>query len=232
VETDTSWAGLDVGVQFRNWGEIRVGARRGTFDGEVSTQSAFPDFDIDLGGWKVKATLDQLDNVFFPRRGSFVELNGFFSRDHVGADFDYDKVSLRTWNAWSVGHNTLVGGLEYGTDLGSDIPFFDEYELGGFLNLSGLTRGELQGDVKGLATLGYYWQLAELGALGRGFYVGAFAQGGNAWTDVEQIELGDLTYSGTVFAGLDTILAPVYLGWGLAEGGRDEFYLFIGRPFR
>ena len=24
----------------------------------------------------------------------------------------------------------------------------------------------------------------------------------------------------------------IYVGWGLAEGGRDEFYLFIGRPFQ
>jgi NTE family protein len=231
VESDMASAGLDLGVQFRNWGEIRIGARRGTFDGEVTTLSTIPDFDIELGGWKVKATLDQLDNVFFPRRGSFVELNGFFSRDHVGADFDYDKVSLRTLNAWGGRHDTLIGGLEYGTDLGSDIPFHDEFELGGFLNVSGLTRGELQGDVKALATLGYYRQVTELGALGRGFYVGAFAQSGNVWTDVEEIELGDLVYSGTIFAGLDTLLAPVYLGWGLADGGRDEFYLFIGRPF-
>jgi NTE family protein len=231
VESDTAWAGLDLGVHFRNWGEIRIGARRGIFDGEVTTGSTLPDFEVDLGGWSVKATLDQLDNVFFPRRGSFVELKGFFSRDHVGADFDYDKVSLRTWNAWGGRHDTLIGGLEYGTDLGSDIPFYDEFELGGFLNLSGLTRGELQGDVKTLASLGYYLQVAELGALGRGFYVGAFAQSGNVWTDEEEIDLGELIYSGTLFAGLDTLLAPIYLGWGLAEGGHDEFYLFIGRPF-
>jgi NTE family protein len=126
----------------------------------------------------------------------------------------------------------VITGLEYGSDLGSDIPFFDEFELGGFLNLSGITRGELQGDVKGLATLGYYRQVSEMGSLGRGFYTGAFVQAGNVWTDVEEIELGDLIFSGTLFVGLDTVLAPIYVGWGLAEGGHDEFYLFIGRPFR
>jgi NTE family protein len=232
VDVDIGWAGLDVGAQFRNWGEIRIGARRGRLNGEVATLSTFPDFDFDLGGWRIKATLDQLDNVFFPRHGSFVELKGFFSRDGLGADVEYDKVSLRTWNAWGGRRDTLIGGLEYGTDLGSDIPFFDKFELGGFLNLSGFTRGELQGDVKALGTLGYYRQLTEMGALGRGFYVGAFAQAGDVWNDVEEVELGDLAYSGTVFAGMDTLLAPVYLGWGLAEGGRDEFYMFIGRPFR
>jgi NTE family protein len=232
VESDTLWAGFDVGVQFRNWGEIRVGARRGTFDGEVTTLSDFPNFDIDLGGWRVNATLDQIDSVFFPRRGTFVELEGFFSREHVGADSDYDKVWLRALKAFTEKRNTLITGLEYGSDLGSNIPFFDEFELGGFLNLSGLTRGELQGDVKGLATLGYYRQVSEMGSLGRGFYTGAFVQAGNVWTDVEEIELGDLIFSGTLFAGLDTVLAPIYVGWGLAGGGHDEFYLFIGRPFR
>jgi NTE family protein len=232
VETDTAWAGLDLGAQFGNWGEIRFGARRGTFSGEVATVSTLPDFDVDLGGWTLQATLDQVDNVFFPRHGSIVDLNGFFSREDVGADYDYDKVSLRSWSAWTGRHNTLIGGLEYGTDLGSDIPFFDEFELGGFLNLSGYTRGELQGDVKALATLGYLRQVFDMGALGSGFYVGVFAQTGDVWSDVEEIELGDMAYSGTLFAGLDTLLAPVYVGWGLAEGGRDEFYLFIGRPFR
>jgi NTE family protein len=231
VESDTLWGGLDFGVQFRNWGEIRVGARNGSFDGEVSTLSTFPDFHIELGGWKVKATLDQLDNVFFPRRGSFLELNAFSSQTHMGADFDYDKLSLRGWKAWEYRHNTAIAGLEYGTDLGSDIPFFDEFELGGFLNLSGLTRGELQGDVKVLGSLGYYRQLSEMGALGRGFYVGAFAQAGEVWQDAESVEFGDLAYSATIFAGLDTRLAPVYVGWGLAEGGRKEFYVFVGRPF-
>jgi len=143
----------------------------------------------------------------------------------------YDKLSLRALGAWGGERDTLLGSLNVGTDLGSDLPFHDEFQLGGFLNLSGLTRGELQGDVFALATIGYYRRLFDLGALGRGFYTGAFAQAGEVWLDPEQIDLGDLTYSGTIFAGLDTVLAPVYLGWGVAEGGNDEFYLFIGRPF-
>lgn len=232
VASDTAWAGVDVGVQFRNWAEIRAGLRRGTLDGEVTTRSAFPDFEVDLGGWKVKATLDQLDNVFFPRRGSFVEIDGFFSRESLGSEVDYDRFSVRSLAAWGGTRNTVIGGMDYGTGLDSDIPFYDEFELGGFLNLSGLTRGELQGDVKALATLGYSRMVAELGALGRGLHVGTFVQAGNVWATDEETDLGDLLYSGTIFAGLDTVVAPVYVGWGLAEGGRDEFYLFIGRPFR
>jgi NTE family protein len=231
VEQETSWVGVDVGVQFRNWGEIRVGARRGTFAGEPTTTSTLEDFDLATGGWKAKATLDQLDNVFFPTAGSFIEIDAFLSRDTLGADYSYDKLSISALAAWGGQRDTLLGSFRVGTDLGSDIPFYDEFQLGGFLNLSGLSRGELQGDVSALATLGYYRRVLDLGALGRGFYVGAFAQTGEAWQDSEEIELGDLTYSGTIFAGLDTLLAPIYLGWGLAEGGSDEFYLFIGKPF-
>ena len=231
VETNTFEVGLDTGVQFRNWGEIRVGARRGTLDGKVSTESMFPDFDVDVAGWSLKATLDQLDSVFFPKNGSFVELRGFFSREALGADVEYDKVSLRMWNTWGGKRDTFVGGLEYGEDLGTDIPFYDEFELGGFLNLSGFTRGELRGDVKTLASLGYYRQVAELGVIGRRLYVGAYLQSGNVWTDQEEVDLGNLVSSGTFFVGLDTVFAPVYLGWGTAEGDQNEFYFFIGRPF-
>ena len=127
IEQETSWASFDVGVQFRNWGEIRVGARRGTFAGETSTTSTLDDFDLDLGGWQVTATLDQLDNVFFPTAGSLIKVDAFLSRDSLGADREYDKLSLRALGAWGGERDTLLGSLNVGTDLGSDLPFHDEF---------------------------------------------------------------------------------------------------------
>jgi NTE family protein len=34
--------------------------------------------------------------------------------------------------------------------------------------------------------------------------------------------------NGSVFLGLDTLIGPVYLAAGFAEGGRSNFYLFVG----
>ncbi len=52
------------------------------------------------------------------------------------------------------------------------------------------------------------------------------------WADRDDVDFDDALTSATLFAGLDTRLAPVYLGWGTAEGDRTEFYAFIGSPFR
>jgi hypothetical protein len=51
------------------------------------------------------------------------------------------------------------------------------------------------------------------------------------WDNGDSVEFGDPVYSGTVFVGLDTKFTPMYVGWGFAESGQCEFYLFVGRPF-
>jgi NTE family protein len=230
IETKTQQVWLDLGVQFRNWGEVRVGALRGRYDAEASTESDLPPLELQIGGWQVRATLDQFDNPFFPRRGNYSQLSAFFSREEFGADEEYDKLFVSTVQAWNTGRNTFVAGIQIGTDLGSDIPAFDEFELGGFLNLSGFTRGELRGDVMALETVGYYYQVGDLGRFGS-VYLGGFLQAGNVWSAVEEVEPGDQLYSGTIFLGVDTPFSPLYLGYGQAEEGPEEFYVFIGRAF-
>ena len=37
--------------------------------------------------------------------------------------------------------------------------------------------------------------------------------------------------AGSVFVGWSTPLGPLYLGYGIAEGGQDSAYLFLGRTF-
>ena len=41
-----------------------------------------------------------------------------------------------------------------------------------------------------------------------------------------------LWLNGSVFAGLDTFIGPVYLAAGFAEHGNSNFYLFFGAPPR
>lgn len=62
-------------------------------------------------------------------------------------------------------------------------------------------------------------------------YVGRVAHAGQVWDNGDSVEFGDPVYSGTVFVGLDTKFTPMYVGWGFAESGQCEFYLFVGRPF-
>ncbi len=103
-----------------------------------------------------------------------------------------------------------------------------------FLNLSGFPRDSLTGRYTGVARLIYYERIGiQLlrGMLDTPLFVGASLELGNAWQDSSDISFSNSLLAGSVFAGLDTIIGPVYLAGGLAEGGNSAFYLFIGRPF-
>ena len=230
VQTRRWDVGADFGVQFRNWAELRVGLDTGQVDFDPQTTATLEEISRDTGGARVLFTLDQIDNVFFPTRGNLTRVYGYFSRDGYGAEDVYDSLFVSTFQAVSWGRNTFVGWAEYKTDLGSDLPTYAEFKLGGFLKLSGFKNGELRGSATGLLSLGDYWRIGRLGPLGS-LYFGAVAQGGNAWDDPSDAALDDLLYSGTLFFGVDNRFAPLYLGYGHAEGGESETYLFVGRWF-
>jgi NTE family protein len=229
-DTVTLLAQLEVGVQFSNIAEIRFGAGRGSLDGDPVSQTDFEPVDVDLGGWRLRARVDTMDSPFFPTRGNQTDVDLLLSRESLGATDVYDKASFRAWQVGSVGRNVVFGGLNLGSDFGSGLPIYDSFELGGFLNLSGLQVGELRGNVLGLATLGYYWRAFQMGQVGD-IYVGAAAQAGNVWQDVGEAAFSDLRYSGTLFVGADTPFVPVYLGFGVADRGANSFYLFVGQAF-
>ena len=223
-------AAFDVGMQLGSYGELRLGPIVGHVEETARTTSTFPPISSDVGAARFLATIDHVDSFFFPTRGNLTSFETYLSRDSLGADDAYDKVTLRTLQAGSFRKGTLVGSLEVGTDLDSGLPLYDPFEIGGFLNLSGLRRGEKTGNVKALFSMLNYWKLGPSSPVGQ-FYVGGALQAGNVWPDVHVAELGDLIYSGTLFFGLDSKYTPMYLGYGLAEGGNGAVYLFLGSPF-
>jgi NTE family protein len=230
LDSERAAAGLDFGVQFGNWGEIRAGLLRGRYRSDPVSESTFPAQRVVLGAWRLKGTLDQLDNPFFPNKGNLTSLELLVSRSGLGADDEYEKLAFSSHQYGRFGKNTLFGWIDFGTDFGSDIPFYDEFRLGGFLNLSGFAPGELQGDVRALLTVGYDFQVRPIGTIG-GIYAGIAIQGGNAWADLESADLGDLLLSATLFLGIDMRYVPVYVGYGRTEGEVDAFYLFVGQRF-
>jgi len=88
----------------------------------------------------------------------------------------------------------------------------------------------LRGDAAALFTVADYWRVGDLGPFGK-LYFGAVVQAGNAWPGLGEADLNDLIYSGLAFFGVDSSLVPVYLGYGLAEGGEDQLYLVMGVKF-
>ncbi len=153
------------------------------------------------------------------------------SRENLGADDVYDKVSFSLTRAQSVGSTTFLGAMELNTNLGTELPYYDVYQLGGLFRLSGLEENALQGKVSGLVQLAWYHPIVELPAmLGGNLYMGLALEGGNVWSDIHAAELGDLNYGFLGFLGADTALGPVFLGYGQTEG-ESSWHLRLGRIF-
>jgi NTE family protein len=232
----TTEYGVDLGREFSNWGELRVGVRRASGQARVRVgedeRPAVEDFDLrELYG---RFSYDVLDNRNFPRRGQYLVAEWRAETPSLGSDRRADLVSFDWLLARSRGRHTGVVWTSFGTNVGSNLDTIRSlFPVGGFLNLSGLAPDSLSGRHYALARALYYRQI---GRGGEGFlnlpaYAGVSLEAGNVWDRRGDISLDSALTHGSVFVGFDTLLGPVYLGSGFGEGGENTFYLFLGRTF-
>ena len=224
--------GLDLGFKLANLGELRLGATTGS--AELDPRSGpISKVNDDTGAWRLLFLLDGMDNANFPRSGSTAIVEWILSRESLGADEEFDRLFVTLGHAWRAGDDwTFAAFANYGTDLGSSLPVYSNFRSGGFLSLSGLQLNELAGSRLATAAFIPYRKVGSLPSLfGGDLYMGGSLEAGNVWTENEQsdADFDDLRASGSLWAGVDTIFGPLYLGWGLSEGGNTSWYLFLGR---
>lgn len=223
--------GIDAGLELGTWGEFRIGTYRGAGDARVKVgDPTIPNSDFDIGGAFAQLQFDSFDNANFPRSGRRGEVLWDFSERSLGADSDYEALSLDFNQAWSRGKSTLVAGVDFTTTHDADDVVQAFTPLGGFLRLSGLERGALSGPHAGVARLVFYRRIGTSagGLIEVPVYLGVSIEAGNAWQRQDDISLDDLQTNGSLFLGLDTYIGPIFLAAGVAEGGSTNFYLFIG----
>ncbi len=223
-------AGFDLGRELGRVGELRIGAFRGLGNARVRIgDPSLPNLDFDSGGMFARLRVDTQDNARFPRRGMYGDVRWTVSRRGFGADTNFETIEGDIAQSWTRGKSTLTAGLTYATTLESDSAVQNYFPLGGFLRLSGLERGEISGPHAAVAKLIYYRRVGESsGLLDTPIYLGMSAEAGNVWQNRSEMSLDSMLMNGSVFAGFDTFLGPVYIAAGLAEQGRTNFYLFLG----
>ena len=225
---------FDTGINFGNVAELRAGVWTGHMESEPSTGAAdLPEFNIGRGALRVQLTYDQIDNANFPRNGGYFKISEWLERPWVGSDDSYNKAELQGNFAASLDTHTLLLKGQLGLNSSDDLPFYDEFVLGGASSLSGYRTDELHGRQMGLIKLMYYNQLSNnLFSFSRASYLGGSLDWGNVWQDYDDIAFDDLVFGGSLFYGTDTMFGPLYLGYGLNEVARPgTFFMSLGQRF-
>ena len=222
---------LDVGAAFGSWGELRVGFLREGADAKAKTGNpSIPDpGHHSLAGVTARFAYDSVDKRLFPTEGTRATASIYSSQPGLGADRRYQTVAFdlgttRTWH-----ENVLQVALRGGSDLGSNAPFYDQFKVGGLFNFSGYRYEQLVGRDYGFAGLVYRRRAVFLNeTLGTAIYSGASLEVGNVYKRLDGTPARGVLVGGALFLAVDSKIGPVYLAYGLSEGGRSAVYLYLG----
>jgi len=226
-----SGAVLSAGRELGTWGELRAGLLRES--GRITVQigdPSIPEVDYENAEFFARFYIDELDNLRFPRSGWMMRLSGSSASKDLGADEEYEQGTAEGALALTSGRYTLALGGEFSTTRDSDAPFQRLFRLGGFTRISGLEYDELAGQHAALVDAGIYGRIGGLALLT--VYGGLSLEYGNVYGRREEITLDSGILGGSVFIGVDTLIGPLYVAYGIAEGGRDNVYVVLGQSFR
>lgn len=233
-DATTATVGVDVGVQLRQYGVFRAGIVAGQLEPRLDTgpASLTPGAShIAQGAFTLRLDLDQMDSVRFPRAGWRVGSSVYNSNSALGAGDKYTKWDADGTAAYSLGEHTFNIGGKIGGKIGSDpLPRYDQFQWGGFMQMSGLRTGQLYGERISYGRVIYHRRIMK-GSLLEGAYGGISLEAAKIGNPLVSGNTADWIRGGSVFVAADSPLGPAYLGYGRASGGNSSFYFFLGRPF-
>ncbi|MCY2959468.1 MAG: patatin-like phospholipase family protein [Planctomycetota bacterium] len=233
VLTESWEVGADLGRVLGDWGEARIGVRRGADSNTLDrVAGGSTDTDLDIGTLVARFAWDTLDLPDFPRSGLVGSAEATAAIDALGSDEDFETLRLRTNGFTSFGDTTIGFGVDAGTSLDDALPVSRSFFLGGFGRLSGSPPDSQSGDTV-LLVRAIAWQALtnERTLLGFPVFVGGTLEAGNTWTSSEHVDLGDLSVGGSVFLASDTPLGPAALVVGATDGEGSGFALVFGRLY-
>ena len=226
-------AGMDLGYDFGTWGELRVGYVRAFGKGRRKVgDPRFPDVDWDEGGLNARMEVDQVDSVNLPHSGYLADVDFLANRTGLGGTESYDRLGAGALGVQTIGRWTGLVKVEGGSGLGTRIPFYDEFQLGGLFRLSGRPIGQLYGNTYALSALLLYYRLSDTGGIIlKNFSVGVSAEAGNTWAYQAPVTLSSFKPAGSIYVIADTILGPFFVGYGRSGSKNNSAYLYLNRSF-
>ncbi len=226
---------LGIGYNFIHEGAIEIGltGEKGRIGNDAFFQS---DLKFDSYGAYLKMGYDSLDSISFPTSGNRITLDAYFRDEAVGSVDDRKYVwqyELEWKGAVQVSNHAFVGKAAFATIANDGFDSIHDFELGGFLNLSGYHKNSLFGAHKLFGAFIYQYDLGRgtLGLTDYPLYLGTSIEAGNVWHRRKDINIDDLIYASSLYLGTDTGLGPAAIGIGASDKGEKSFYLFVGKSF-
>jgi NTE family protein len=233
-DISTDHVALDGGIQFRQYGTLRLGIEGGKTEPKLDTgpQSLSPGVSsIAQGAYTARVLFDRLDNVKFPRMGWSGRLDVYDSTSQLGADDSYTKWDAQINAAYSYDNHTFNFAVKAGGKNGNNpLPNYDQFEWGGFLRQSGYRTDQLYGESLSYGRFMYYHRIMR-GTLLEGAYGGFSLEAGKYGDPLVPGNPTGLLKSGSVFVAADSPIGPVYLGYGHAQDGNSSWYFYLGLPY-
>jgi NTE family protein len=123
-----------------------------------------------------------------------------------------------------------VLGLTEASALGTTLPVYDAFALGGPSSLGGYRERQWLSNGYTLGRLSYQFRLTSLGFIARSFNLGLGLQVADIHGRRNGPDPAGVVVGSTAFLSTDTAIGPVYLGIGIGEAGNYTFYLYLGKP--
>ncbi|WP_341502952.1 patatin-like phospholipase family protein [Gallaecimonas sp. GXIMD4217] len=177
---------------------------------------------------------DTLDSLDFPRAGQRWQLELRQTEDRFDGVEDSSSFMLVDWlGATAAGPHAWSLHLKAGSFFNDDRASIEAFDLGGFRNLSGYSRLAISGSHMRFGALAYSYQLLEndFGFFRSPVFVGFSLEAGNVWERRADIDYEDLITAGSIYAGVDSPIGPIFLGYGRNSAEEDSLYFFLGADF-
>lgn len=231
-QISTNTAAVALGADIGRNSVVRLALSRGNSDAVINIGALqLPDVKAREGGVRLRVLHDSLDDPSFPREGRAASVDYFTSLSAFGASNSYRKLEVSYQDQTSFGRHTISVAARYGHGFGATLPVFDQFSLGGFLQLSGFRPGELLGGSVAFGRVAYYQRMSNLqNPFGKNVYLGVSGELGRVSDNFRSLSNSATKNSFGAFAGLDTVLGPFYLGYGRTRERGTNFYLFLGQP--
>ncbi|MFB3238479.1 patatin-like phospholipase family protein [Aeromonas salmonicida] len=242
LDTEYSFFSTDLalGWNLQPWSRLSLGVEGKMGSIDVRNLNGVNSDAISWGPY-VRFEHDTLDSRYFPYEGVFWDIKGGYS--HVRLDYHSDdeenernegvNYHLSMIKPWSWDRHSLNLILEGGGSTSQEeYPLFVQ-DLGGLFRMSGFQRYQLSGRYSLFGGLRYIYRVVDndFGALRAPLYLGGSLEQGGVWDKGEDISIESSFTGGSVYVGIESFLGPIFLGYGMAEGGNNMFYLQLGTTF-